>query len=288
MIDNVGEPGAAGVPPRATMSWPRAGRLPRTGFAALRAGTRPGTPIGAASATGIRLERGGAEDLVNDRPLVIEIVGAWGAGKGTLLHCLNAADPSLRIDIDVWHLPRPLLVRGAFEAARTIAGLFANARKFLWTEAKLIIKLRAIQRQLRDPRLAAHSALVLDEGPVFALSGLHLAGHRAVGNGGLAAWWPRTLRHWAESVDIVVHLDAPDTVLARRIRDRPRFHPLQQSGDVEMFDTLRRYRSACERVLMGLTAYGGPSVMTFRTDQQTTPQIAQQVLAAIARARNGR
>jgi shikimate kinase len=225
---------------------------------------------------------------VKDRPLVVEIVGAWGAGKGTLLHCLSAADPSLRIDIDVWHLPRPLLVRGALEAGRTIAGLFANARKLLWNEAKLIIKLRAIQRQLRDPRLVAHSAIVLDEGPVFALSGLHLSGHRAVGNGGLAAWWPRTLRQWAESVDIVVHLDAPDTVLARRIRERPRFHPLQQSGDVEMFDTLRRYRSACERVLMGLTAYGGPSVMTFRTDQQTTAQIAQQVLAAIARTRNGR
>jgi hypothetical protein len=227
------------------------------------------------------------QTMATKRPLVVELIGPWGAGKGTLLAALGAHGRSVRTDLDVWHLPKPLLLRGGLEALSTVVGLFRAAKSLLWFEGKQLVKLCAIHRQLADPRLSEHEVLVLDEGPLLAMSWLHLGGHPAISNGGLESWWPGALRQWADALDLVVFLDAPNAVLAKRIRERPRYHPLRDRSDAEMFTSLDRYRSACARVLHDLARHGGPRVLTVRSDETSASEISREVLAAVARIRHG-
>ena len=226
-----------------------------------------------------------ARDL---RPLVVEIVGPWGVGKGTLLHALGGADPSFRLDVDIWHVPRRLLARSAAASMGTAATLFRTAGRMLPAEMKQVVKLDALHEQVITARPGTYRALLIDEGPVFGMSTLLRVGHSAVATGGLATWWARTLRAWAESIDVVIRLDAPNAVLARRIRERKRFHPLQSCSDAEIHHELDRYRVACSRVLDDLGLYGGPSVIDFRSDQLSAAQIAEQARHALARDLAGR
>lgn len=218
---------------------------------------------------------------MNQRPLVVELLGPAGAGKSTVLQFLAGYDPSIRVDLGVWTLPRSLLVLGAIQRLPTLLGLFRAARSFLWEEGKYIIKLKALYHQVRLQRFTRYRAVVFDEGPVFALSWLHADAHHAAANGGLGSWWPRTVRHWAGAVDVVVCLDAPNPVLAQRIRARPHTHPVKEKSDAEIAEYLERYRAAYARVVTDLQAQPGPTVLSFRTDQHSATQIAQQLLAAL-------
>jgi colanic acid/amylovoran biosynthesis glycosyltransferase len=220
------------------------------------------------------------------RPLVVELLGPGGAGKSTLLACLAAQDRSLRVDMGVWTLPRSLLMVGAIQRLSTILRLCGAARAVLWDESKYLIKLRALDHQLRLQRVTRHPVVVLDEGPVFALSWLHADGHRSATNGGLASWWPDAFGQWADAVDLVIYLDAPNSVLTQRIRGRARGHPFKARPDAEIFAFLERYRSAHGRVLAELRARHGPAVISYRTDRQAIPDIAAEVLAVFARERD--
>lgn len=230
---------------------------------------------------------GSALSAVRGRPLVVELVGPWGAGKGTLLATIGSRDRFIRVDLDVWSLPRRLLLLGGLQSCPTILGLWRAARRLLWREGKLLIKLQAMSHQLERQRFERYRVAVLDEGPVLALSWLHAFAHPSATNGGLADWWPGALRYWAQAVDIVVLLDAPDAVLTQRIRERPRYHPLQSKPDGEVFEALGRYRTACNRVVSDLRAHGGPTVLPFRTDRQSSAEIADQLFAAFESARYG-
>jgi adenylate kinase family enzyme len=217
------------------------------------------------------------------RPLVVEIVGPWGVGKGTLLHALGAADPAFHLDVDIWHLPRTMLARSAAASVGTAATLFRAAGRVLPAEMKQVVKIDALHEQVATTRPGGCRALIIDEGPVFGMSTLLRIGHDAVATGGLSAWWARSLRAWADAIDVVVRLDAPNEVLAHRIRERRRHHPLQSRSDAEIHHQLDRYRVTCTRVLDDLGLYGGPSVMEFRTDQLPAARIAERVRQVLVR-----
>ena len=188
----------------------------------------------------------------------------------------------------MWTLPRPLLILGAVQRLTALVRLFRAARPFRWEEGKYVIKLRALHHQLQLQRFEGYRVVVLDEGPVYALSWLHADAHQTVTNGGLASWWPRALKQWAKAVDVIVLLDAPDPVLARRIRTRPHDHPVKDRSDAEISEFLGRQRAANARVLSDLRAQSGPGVVSFRTDQGSPAQIAEQLLAEFQRERHGR
>jgi hypothetical protein len=214
-------------------------------------------------------------------PLIVELLGPGGAGKSTVLAQLHRSDPAIRVDLGVWTLPRPLLALGAAERAPTLLQLFRAAGAPPWDEAKYVIKLRALEHQVRLERRSRHSAIVFDEGPVFALSWLRADAHHSATNGGLRAWWPGALATWAAAVDLVAYIDAPNPVLAQRIRTRAHSHPLKHSADADLFAFLDRYRAAYGRVLDDLAALSGPAVLSYRSDRQGTAEIAERLLTAL-------
>jgi O-antigen/teichoic acid export membrane protein/thymidylate kinase len=217
---------------------------------------------------------------VKQPAVVVEVVGPHGAGKTSLVRSLADRGDDVHLAHEIWALPKAVLFLNGLPLLPTILGLFRAAGRVLWEEGKHLIRLQALYQVLQRNRSNGHRLVLLEEGPVFGLTWFHVFAHRSVTNGGLTSWWPRALTRWARTLDIVVFLDAPDPVLARRIRTRAQSHPLKDKSDAEMFDFLQRHRAAYRRVVDDLRAHDGPTVLWFRTDEQSTDEIAQHVLEA--------
>ena len=208
-------------------------------------------------------------------PLVAEIVGPAGSGKSTLAGALGRRDGRVRAGLGVWGLPAPLLLSTALLSLPQLLGMWRRRGAFGWGEAGLVVRLNALGRLLRRESSHPDRFLVLDEGTVFALAKLRAFG----GDGG--GQWSRLAERWADSLDAVVWLDAPDEVLARRIRGRDKPHRMKGCSDEEISAFLARYRDAYERVISELCARRRLKVIRVSTDTGTPQQIADEVLSGI-------
>jgi shikimate kinase len=214
-------------------------------------------------------------------PLVAEIVGPAGSGKSTLAGALKARDGGVRAGLSVWGLPAPLLLSTALLSLPQLLGMWRRRGAFGWEEAGLVVRLNALGRLLNRESAGRGRFLLLDEGTVFALAKLRVFGRAGLfGEEQLA----RMAGRWARTLDAVVWLDAPDEVLARRIRGREKPHRMKGLSDEEISAFLARYREAYERVLAELCARRRLKVIRVSTDTGTPEQIAEAVLSGIVRA----
>lgn len=219
--------------------------------------------------------------MQHDRARLVELVGPAGVGKSTLSRALHRRCAAKQGTI--WGLPvLPLLGNGA-RLVPTLFPLWLHSRSLLWDESRHMVRLRTLQRELSRGRTNGSSAVIFDEGPVFALAWLRGFGHESVRSAAADAWWQITLRQWAVAVDTVVVLDASDTLVASRIRSRPEWHEIKHASDQEISTWIGRFRSALSWVLAGLAVHGGPAIHRIRTDQASPEHIADQVMTALDR-----
>ena len=128
--------------------------------------------------------------------------------------------------------------------------------------------------------------MLLDEGPVYTLSWLQVIGHARFRGSPPVAVWRRTLERWARSLDAIVILDAPDSVLSDRIRKRQKPHLVKDSPVWEVSAFATAYRLALEGVLVNLKAmHGGPPVL--RLDCADGTDLLQDRLLTALGERNG-
>jgi len=154
-------------------------------------------------------------------------------------------------------------------------------------ELKQIVRLNAL-RLFVGRRVGRAAVVVLDEGPVFALSWLRVFGHPRLQNGRAEPWWLATYAVWAALLDRVVLLDAPEPVLTSRIRGRHKpADVFRQMTDTEIRDLVARYRVSFERVLDGLARAGGPPPLTLATTGTTPVRLGDAVLALLAERSHG-
>jgi hypothetical protein len=143
-----------------------------------------------------------------------------------------------------------------------------------------MVRLKTLGRRLQ--REQPHRGILLfDEGPVFALAWLRGFGHWTMRSASSDGWWRATLAQWARVIDAVVVLDAPDALLAYRIRTRPVWHEVKDLSDAEIAAWMQRFRSALDWVLAGLTASGGPAVIRISCGGESPDEIAVRVLGAV-------
>jgi len=156
-------------------------------------------------------------------------------------------------------------------------------RWFTWNELKSIAYLKAWPDLLQNgpPR---GQVLLLDQGPVFRLATLLEFGPPIPRTGAPGRWWSSLYAAWAGTLDMVVWLDASDAVLMKRINTRGKDHHLKGRSGAEARQVLGRYRNAYLDVLSTLTAYNGPAVLSFDTEQVPVDQIAGEILKAIRHA----
>jgi hypothetical protein len=216
---------------------------------------------------------------------VVELVGPAGAGKTTLAKVLPEYAQEVRSGLTLWGLPRPLLVAGALAAMPTIAGA-TRSRPLRRAAINQMIRLGALRHALERTVAGGARLIVLDEGPVFALSWLDVF-HPRYDDPSWNQWRARTLRDWARRLDAVVRLDADDHVLAERIRTRPKPHPVKQSPDDEIFHFIRRFRRAFDRVIAELSVAGPVRILDF-TAGGPPRERAARLLDSLAEVRRER
>ncbi|MGH7531140.1 MAG: hypothetical protein ACREMN_12210 [Gemmatimonadales bacterium] len=219
------------------------------------------------------------------RAVIVELVGPAGAGKTTLARGVSAADRTVRAGLSLWGLPRPQLLVSALALVPTAVGAALRGARLRGGELAQMIRLGALRRVVRReaPR---HRILLLDEGPVFALSWLDVFFTRN-GDRVPASWRRRTIADWALLLDLVVFLDASDLTLAQRIRSRSKTHPVKDHSDAEISGFSARFRQAFERAIGELSRAGHLAVDVLSTEGDALEHSAARLLAALKQRRNG-
>lgn len=220
------------------------------------------------------------------RPRLIELAGPAGAGKSSLsavlVRHLHGAPGS------IWGLPvLPLLANGA-QLTPTFTSLWLHSRSPLWHETRHMVRLRTLRRGLGRAAPGRERILIFDEGPVFAMAWLRGFGQESLRGHPSDEWWQSTLREWASILDAVVVLDAPDRLLAARIRARQSPHEVKAFPDHEIARWMARFRQGLDWVLAGMASHGGPQVVRLSSGDQPAELIADQLVHELSGSIYGR
>jgi hypothetical protein len=222
---------------------------------------------------------------VQQAGLLVELVGPAGCGKSTVARALAAQDRTTWTSI--WGQPKLRHVVSGLLVAPTCLALCRRSHSLVLTECGQLIRLKSLQQAVRSVGLANQRLVVLDEGPVFSLAWLLGFGHESLRRN-MGPWWRAAVHQWAETLDAVVILDAPDATLARRIRMREEQHQMKDGTNHEIRDFLARWRSAFEHVLAAFASTRrGPPVLRLSTEHEPADRIASRLLAAFQGARDG-
>jgi hypothetical protein len=210
--------------------------------------------------------------------LVLELAGPAGAGKSTLSRAL--ARKVGATSREIWGQPvLPLLGNGVRLLPR-FGALWLHSRSLLWNETRHIVRLQTLQRTLvRSPN---GNPLIFDEGPVFALAWLRGFGHVTFRQSPSDVWWQATICDWASLIDVVVAVDAPDRVLAERIRTRAHDHEVKGFSDGEIERWMARFRDALEWVLDEMAEHGGPLVVRLSSQDEHAEEMADRLLEELS------
>ena len=211
------------------------------------------------------------------RSFTAEIVGPAGAGKSTLTNLLRERNAAMRTGLSIWGLPLRLLGTSTFPSLPNVVSLIQSGRVSR-EDIKLVIQINALRRLLQRECAKGYGGLVLDEGGVFGLAKLRAFG--AGSKAGTSISWMRPLfDQVGPTLDAIIWLDAPNAVLAQRIREREKSHRTKHLSEAEICDHLNRYRDAFEGVVAELSQRNRIKVTRFRTDRESPEDIARYILA---------
>ena len=192
-------------------------------------------------------------------PRLVELIGPAGVGKSTMLSTLPEQDPAVERGPNLWGLPRPLLLASALELLPTFVGAAVTGHPFKPAEMGQMVRLGALERAVSRAPSGDASAVLIDEGPVFALAWFQVF-FGADSDPWRRKWRRAATNAWARRLHGVVRMDAPDAELARRIRQRAKEHMVKHRSDGEISDFMTRFRAAYDAVLGEMTASGGPRI----------------------------
>lgn len=214
------------------------------------------------------------------RPVVVELVGPAGVGKSTVADELAGRDDTRRVS--VWGLPLRLVSRSAVRLVPTFLQVCFDSRALPWREMKYMIRLGALHQLLSQGTVQRHRLIVLDEGPAFVLSWLRVFGaERLLRSAAYERWVQRTLTAWVRLLDVVVSLDAPDAVLAQRIRSRAKPHLIRHQSDQQIAAFTARFRTAFASVIPALASLNGTRQVALPAGAQDPQAVAARVLQGI-------
>jgi hypothetical protein len=219
---------------------------------------------------------------------VIELVGPAGAGKTTLAHRLGASREAPRRRLSLWGLPRWALFASAVALVPSMVAAATRGRPLRGAELAQMIRLDALRRVVRR-EIRREGILLLDEGPVFALSWLEVVCRRN-GDPTVGTWRRRIIADWASLLHAVVRLDASDAAIAQRIRSRAKSHPVKHAPDAEIYRFTAEFRRAFDLVLGDLAAAGSLEIMRLDTEGEPLDQSVHRLLLVVNGngGRNGR
>lgn len=216
---------------------------------------------------------------------VVEIVGACGSGKSTLTRAVTDHDPAHQLE-EFLQFKKLDHLRSAAHSVPGLANLLVaglRARRLPdVTELKLIIYLMVWHHRIRRSPVRGTRAVVVDQGPVYALATLRRTNPPLPGTEPAGRWWRTVLAQWATTLDVIVWLDAPDDVLWERVQNRSEEHEIKGGPKESGIDFIKAYRDSFESTLEEFDHVGGPRIMRFNTSHWTTERMVTEILERLA------
>ena len=214
---------------------------------------------------------------------MIELVGPPGSGKTTVSKALSRQDgilnggfPDIR---DVNNLS--FFIGNGFVLLPTFCSLYQKkyGKRPTRQELAYMTILTGWPRILERRFVTQGNTLILDQGPVYMLADLFQYNPKIFTNRAARVWWHKICRRWADTLDLVICLDAPDKSLIERIRRREKQHGIKTNSDQRAIQYLTDHRSAQEKVISDLMPCGADHrVFSFDTTQMSIDETVTHIL----------
>lgn len=227
--------------------------------------------------------------MVAQLPLVVEIIGPAGAGKTTLLQALGQRHRKIQPGIRISKIRQvPFFINNTFALLPAFLHQYPHSRWFDRRETRSMIYLKAWLHALRNQTSHHDTVTILDHGPIYLLARLREFGPEFTASQHFQEWWTNLLEQWTDTLDIVIWLDAPDTVLLERIRARDRWHAVKDKGEPEAYEFLTGYRRALEQIIAESVTEHQVTLLRFDTYRESVEQIVDKVLTTFDSAPQSR
>jgi adenylate kinase family enzyme len=217
-------------------------------------------------------------------PLIMEVIGVAGSGKSSLAAALVEGHED-------WILEGPLQMRNTRHLRRAMHGVarlgritavnLSRRRLLSWRESKYVLYVMEWSRHLRSMPTQDSRVIVLDQGPVYVLARFGTADVPIAGCEPASEWWRGITANWADTLDVVIALEAPDSVLWERVTTRDRSHEALDRGRSAWSTFAESYRRSFATVLAAMERPDGPQILRYDTSRMSTDEIARHVTESV-------
>jgi hypothetical protein len=217
---------------------------------------------------------------------VVEIVGPAGAGKTTLYQMLGSNSEAIRLQ----NFPNvrkvtdaPFFISNGLQLIPSLLPLSRfNSRQLTRREFAWLAILNGWSALLCKESNGCNKVILLDQGPVYLLAEIRAFGPEYLRQRTAERLWQSLYNRWADTLHVVLWLDAADVILLDRIRNRPQEHFVKFQPAAVVYEVLDRYRTEYEFLLSILTALKADlKVLRFDTGRQQPQDIINQFFSEI-------
>lgn len=214
--------------------------------------------------------------MITKKPVIIEICGMPGAGKSTIFHLMQSELPDVAFGCRVSIFDNWLTI--TLETFRVlplylklgVGGLFLY-------RLKLLLFLRTLYRIVRSRSQSRTRHMVFDQGPAFLQVFLLAVASSFRPKECLKSWIAMDISRWSNLLNGIVWLDADDSVLLERVRQRNKHHSLKTRTAAERREFTEGFRFAYDWVLSIYEEAGIP-VLRVSTEENNVDVVKDRII----------
>jgi deoxyadenosine/deoxycytidine kinase len=215
--------------------------------------------------------------------MIIEIIGVAGAGKSTLTNALAKRIKNIQIEMPPSYRKAeniPFFAHNSLAIFPILPRIFLRRRRHpIRYHIVLTVILNGWHRLLNQKALKGESVFILDQGPIYMIAFENLFGPEMGESNSSKKYWDHAYRCWAETLEVVIWLDAALPVLVDRIRTRETRHTVKSVGDQDAYQYLETYRQAYESVVSRMnTVSGSLKVLRLDTGENSLDMTVERVI----------